>query len=196
MIRDQALASSGLLVRQLGGEPVKPWQPPGLWSEVTFGKKKYVPDTGEKVRRRTLYTFWRRISAPPMLFDSAKRETCEVTSGRTNSPLHALAILNDPLYSEAARALASRASTGTPATTLAKAFELILARPPGEDEEAALTKIYEHAVASFTAHPESAGAFLAVGETPPDSRLTAIEQAALATVCLSILNTDEALTKE
>ncbi|YCM43558.1 PSD1 and planctomycete cytochrome C domain-containing protein [Verrucomicrobiaceae bacterium 227] len=196
MIRDQALASSDLLVRKIGGQPVKPWQPPGLWSEVTFGKKKYLPDTGEKLRRRTLYTFWRRISAPPMLFDSAKRETCEVSSNRTNSPLHALAILNDPLYSEAARALASRASSGTPSATLAKAFELILVRPPEEAEQATLEEIYGHALASFTKHPESARSFLAIGETPPDSKLPAIEQAALATVCLSILNTDEALTKE
>jgi len=196
MIRDQALASSDLLVRQIGGEPVKPWQPPGLWSELTFGKKNYLPDTGEKLRRRTLYTFWRRISAPPMLFDNAKRETCEVTTGRTNSPLHALAILNDPLYSEASRALASRASSGTPSATLAKTFELILARSPERDEQATLEKIYEYALASFTADPGSAQAFLAIGETPPDSNLPAIEQAALATVCLSILNTDEALTKE
>jgi len=196
MIRDQALASSGLLVRQIGGEPVKPWQPSGLWSEVTFGKKKYTPDTGEKLRRRTLYTFWRRISAPPMLFDSAKREVCEVATGRTNSPLHALAILNDPLYSEASRALASRASSGTPPATLAKAFELILARLPEQDEQATLENIYAHALASFTANPDSAQAFLAIGETPPDPKLPAIEQAALATVCLSILNTDEALTKE
>ncbi|MEJ6581915.1 MAG: PSD1 and planctomycete cytochrome C domain-containing protein [Akkermansiaceae bacterium] len=196
MIRDQALDSSGLLVRPLGGEPVKPWQPAGLWSEVTFGKKKYIPDTGDKLRRRTLYTFWRRISAPPMLFDSAKRETCEVSSSRTNSPLHALAILNDPLYSEAARALASRASSDTPTATLANAFELVLARAPEPEEQATLDKIYDNALANFTADPEAAQSFLAIGETPPDPKLPAVGQAALATVCLAILNTDEALTKE
>lgn len=196
MIRDQALATSGLLIRDVGGAPVKPWQPDGLWSEVTFGKKTYTPDSGEKLRRRTLYTFWRRISAPPMLFDSAKRETCEVESGRTNSPLHALATLNDPLYAEAARALALKAHSETIATSLAKAFEIALIRPPEANEQGALQELFDRAKANFTAKPESARALLAIGETPTGEDLDSIDLAALTTVCLSILNTDEALSKE
>ena len=205
MIRDQALAASGLLVRKVGGEPVFPWQPEGLWEEVTFGggKKSYKVDTGEDLRRRSLYTFWRRISAPPMFFDNAKREVCEVGTLRTNSPLHALATLNDRLYSEAARALASRAvkSAGQefekdPSTALDVAFRITLAREPSEDENRILREDFEIARKMFEDDPESAKAFLAIGETPPDPAMDAVTQAALASVCLSILNTDEALTKE
>ncbi|WP_338687808.1 PSD1 and planctomycete cytochrome C domain-containing protein [Haloferula helveola] len=199
MIRDQALAVSGLLVPEIGGEPVFPWQPPGLWAEVTFGrrKKSYTPDTGEKLRRRSLYTFWRRISAPPMFFDNAKREMCEVGVGRTNSPLHALATLNDPIFAEASRALASRASEGRsddPARTLARAFEIVLLRPPSEIESAVLMDSYREARSAFD--PETAREFLSIGETPADPELDPVEHAALAAVCLSILNTDETLTKE
>ncbi|MDA0767679.1 MAG: PSD1 and planctomycete cytochrome C domain-containing protein [Verrucomicrobia bacterium] len=199
MIRDQALAVSGRLIAQQGGEPVKPWQPPGLWAEATFGYKRYTPDTGDKIRRRSLYTFWRRISAPPMFFDSAKRERCEVGSNRTNSPLHALATLNDPLYAEAARALAARAVTESspdPATALSRAFNILLARTPGQAERAILLANFEDAKALFAASPADAEAFLSIGETPRHPDLDTISHAALAVVCLSLLNTDEALTKE
>lgn len=201
MIRDQALAVSGRLIAQQGGEPVKPWQPEGLWAEVTFGggKKRYVPDTGEKLRRRSLYTFWRRISAPPMFFDSAKREVCEVGVARTNSPLHALSTLNDPLYVETSRALAARAvreSSADPAAALARAFTIVQAHPPSADELAILVSNYETAKAIFAQAPKDAEAFLSIGESPRHPDLDPITQAALTSVCLSILNTDEALTKE
>lgn len=202
MIRDQALAASGMLVRQVGGEPVFPWQPPGLWEEVTFGggKKHYKPDSGEKLRRRSLYTFWRRISAPPMFFDNAKREMCEVGSTRTNSPLHALATLNDPLYAEAARALALQALAETehfdPANALARAFERVLCRPPTAGEMKVLTSNHGISLKAFGDAPGTANAFLSVGGVAPQSDLPADELAALASVCLSILNTDEALNKE
>lgn len=198
MIRDQTLAASGMLVSRVGGEPVKPWQPPGLWEEVTFGedKKIYVPDTGEKLRRRSLYTFWRRISAPPMFFDSAKREMCEVGVTRTNSPLHALSTLNDPIYVEAARALVGRSAGDSEKATLSRAFETVLARPPGTEESAILLDNYEIARSAFQADPAAADAFLAIGETPRHPSMDPVTEAALATVCLSILNTDEALTKE
>ena len=196
MIRDQALAASGLLVPKIGGAPVKPWQPEGLWSEVTFGKKKYAPDSGEKLRRRSLYTFWRRISAPPMFFDSAKREMCEVGTIRTNSPLHALAILNDPLYAETSRALVNRAAQDStdPKTILARAFEILLSRPPHQDELSILFTNFEQAKKLIT--EEEAKAFLAIGETPPYPDLPPVTQAALTSVCLSLFNTDESLTKE
>ena len=198
MIRDQALAVSGMLLPQIGGEPVKPWQPPGLWAEVTFGggKKTYVPDKGDQLRRRSLYTFWRRISAPPMFFDSAKRETCEVTPGRTNSPLHALAILNDPLYAEAARVLASRALTEGSDDPLSRAFEITLARPASRDEVRILREMYDSSRTIFQSDPAAATTFLSIGETPNDPAIDPIEHAALASVCLSLFNTDEALSKE
>ena len=197
MIRDQALAASGLLVPKIGGAPVKPWQPEGLWSEVTFGKKKYAPDSGEKLRRRSLYTFWRRISAPPMFFDTAKREMCEVGTALTNSPLHALAILNDPHYTEAARSLVNRAakeSSTEPEAILARAFKILLSRSPHHEELGILLKNYEQALPLIT--EEEAKALLAIGETPAHPELPPITQAALTSVCLSLLNTDESLTKE
>ena len=197
MIRDQALAASGLLVPKIGGAPVKPWQPEGLWSEVTFGKKKYAPDSGEKLRRRSLYTFWRRISAPPMFFDTAKREMCEVGTSLTNSPLHALAILNDPHYTEAARSLVNRAakeSSTEPEVILARAFKILLSRSPHPEELRILVKNYEQALPLIT--EEEAKALLAIGETPAHPELPPITQAALTSVCLSLLNTGESLTKE
>jgi len=196
MIRDQALASSGLLRKKIGGVPVKPWQPEGLWQEVTFGKKKYTPDQGENLYRRSLYTFWRRISAPPMFFDTASRETCEVTSHRTNSPLHALITLNDPLYSEAARALALRARATQPQEPIATAFESVLSRRPRHDEHEALRKLFEQAKANFSEKIDQANALLAIGESPSGPQSDTVEIAALTTVCLAILNTDEALTRE
>ncbi len=98
MIRDQALAASGLLVEKLGGPPVKPYQPPGIWEEATFGQIKYQQDHGDALYRRSLYTFWRRIVGPTMFFDTGARQTCTVKQSRTNTPLHALTTLNDVTY--------------------------------------------------------------------------------------------------
>src|SRR6185437_233122 len=102
MLRDQALAASGLLVEQLGGPPVKPYQPPGIWEEATFGQIKYQQDHGEALYRRSLYVFWRRIVGPTLFFDTASRQICTVKESRTNTPLHALTVLNDITYNEAA----------------------------------------------------------------------------------------------
>ncbi|MEN8681326.1 MAG: DUF1553 domain-containing protein, partial [Akkermansiaceae bacterium] len=198
MIRDQALALSGRLVRQVGGEPVKPWQPEGLWAEVTFGggKKRYVPDTGEKLRRRSIYTFWRRISAPPMIFDNAKREGCEVGTYRTNSPLHALAILNDPLYVEAARSIAYRAHSIDSKSVLNLAFKLVTAREPSAAELAIIKRMYEASLSQYKTHPEEASSLLSTGELAVADQIDPLEQAALTSTILSLLNTDEVLTKE
>ena len=198
MIRDQALAVSGLLVPKLGGEPVKPWQPEGLWAEVTFGggKKHYVPDTGEKLRRRSLYTFWRRISAPPMIFDNAKRENCEVGLYRTNSPLHALATLNDPLYLEAARALAYRSHATNAKAPLKTAFSLITCRQPTASEFKTVQNLYQSSLDHFTSKPAEATKLLETGELAVSQKIPAPVQAALTTTILSLLNTDEALTRE
>jgi hypothetical protein len=198
MIRDQALSLSGLLVRDLGGEPVKPWQPEGLWAEVTFGggKKRYVPDTGEKLRRRSLYTFWRRISAPPMIFDNAKRENCEVGTYRTNSPLHALATLNDPLYVECARALAYRAHRKDPANPLHAAFQIITCRAPTNRESEAISSLYQNSLKHFEGKPAEATELLETGELSASKEIAPAVQAALTTTILALLNTDEALTRE
>jgi hypothetical protein len=199
MIRDQALAASGLLVARQGGPPVKPYSPENLWPDATFGKVRYVRDTGESLHRRSLYTFWRRISMPPMFFDNAKREVCTVNPARTNTPLHALATLNDTTYVEAARLLAARAvreSSAAPAAALARAFQLVLARPPDDAEKTILLDSHRAARESFAADPASAKAFLSNGDAPADTVFDPVDHAALASVCLSLLNTDEALTKE
>jgi hypothetical protein len=199
MIRDQTLAGSGALRRTIGGPPVKPYQPESLWPEATFGKVKYVRDKGDALYRRSLYTFWRRISAPPMFFDNARRDICSVSPARTNTPLHALAMLNDTTYVEAARLLASRAAKeagADPSARLGRAFQIVLSRQPTKDESAILHDSLEQARQSFTADPAAAQAFLKNGDSPLDPALEPVEQAALASVCLSILNLDETLTKE
>ncbi|MEC8801121.1 MAG: PSD1 and planctomycete cytochrome C domain-containing protein, partial [Planctomycetota bacterium] len=106
MIRDQALAVSGLLNQKLGGPSVFPYQPPGVWQDATFGKRTYSLSQGNDLYRRSLYTFWRRIIAPTMFFDTASRQTCSVNMSRTNTPLHALTTLNDTTFVEASRVLA------------------------------------------------------------------------------------------
>jgi hypothetical protein len=199
MIRDQALAAGGLLFSKLGGPPVKPYQPDGLWQEFSFGNLKYEPGTGEDLYRRSLYTYWRRIVAPPMFFDSSTRQTCSVKAPRTNTPLHALATLNDPTYVEAARAMAERLLLMPGATDRSRidaAFRYALTRPAGEEEIALLEKSIARLRREFATVPETARAYLAVGESTPTLGIAPTEHAAYAALCLSILNTDEALTKE
>jgi hypothetical protein len=199
MIRDQALAASGLLVRRLGGPPVHPYQPAGVWEEATFGQKRYQPDHGEALYRRSLYTFWRRIVGPTAFFDSAARQTCVVKPTRTNSPLHALTTLNDVTYVEAARALAQRVLTTagpSPDERLDLAFRLVLARRPTSEERLVLMAALERSRQDFATDPGAAAKLLAAGESPRDTRFPPAEHAAWAAVCSVVLNLDEALTKE
>ncbi len=199
MVRDQALAASGLLVRRMGGPPVKPYQPAGVWEEATFGTKRYQQDKGEALYRRSLYTFWRRIVGPTEFFDTTARQTCVVKPTRTNSPLHALTTLNDVTFVEASRALAGRvlaASGPSPGDRVGHAFRLVLARGPTSAERQVLLGALERVRRQFAADPQAARRFLAVGESPRDPALDPIEHAAWAAVCSAILNLDEALTKE
>jgi hypothetical protein len=174
---------------------VKPYQPDGLWSEATFGKKKYIQDSGDSLYRRSIYTFWRRISAPPMFFDNAKRELCSVNPSLTNTPMHALATLNDTTYVEAARLLATRALKES-SNALPYAFEVVHSRPPSADESEILEESYQSAREIFATDTESLNRFLSIGESPPASDIDHLELGALSSVCLSLLNTDEALSKE
>ena len=133
MIRDQALAASGLLVDKLGGPPVKPYQPAGVWEEATFGNSEYEQDQGDALYRRSLYTFWRRIVGPTKFFDAATRQTCTVKPTRTNTPLHALTTLNDSTSSKPpTRWPIARADHAGPAPSrrVELAFRLVLARRP------------------------------------------------------------------
>ena len=199
MLRDQALAISGQLVGQRGGPSVKPYQPENIWREATFGKKKYVPDSGERLYRRSLYTFWRRIVGPTMFFDTSRRQTCHVTGSVTNTPLHALTTLNDVTFVEAARALAQRVMADAPSepeVQLSRAFERATARKPTPQELELLRDRYRVVHEIFATNPEEALKLLEVGDSSRSPALDPIAHAACTAICSLILNLDETLTKE
>jgi hypothetical protein len=198
MIRDQALVASGLLTPTIGGPAVKTYQPAGIWEEATFGNKRYQQDKGEALYRRSLYVFWRRIIGPTVFFDAATRQTCSVKTVTTNTPLHALATLNDVTYVEAARALAQLAlekGGDTDAERLAFAFRRATARKPTAQELQILTGALERQRELFAKDPAEAAKLLKVGDSPRNEKLDATDHAALAVVCLLILNMDETLNK-
>ena len=205
MVRDQALAASGLMVNAVGGPPVKGYQPAGVWEETTFGRKQYVQDQGEALYRRSLYTFWRRIIAPTMFFDNATRQTCTVKSFRTNTPLHALLTLNDVTFVEAARALAERVLTSDHADAggnkidedrIDAIFRRLLARRATGEEKTILLAAIDRSRGEFRADSEAAGKLLAIGESKRNEQLDAIEHAAWTSLTLAVMNLDETLTKE
>ncbi len=198
MLRDVALAAGGLLSPASGGPAVKPYQPEGIWEEATFGKKSYVQDHGEALYRRTLYTFWRRIVGPTMLFDSAARQVCEVKTKRTNTPLHALTTLNDTTFVEAARALAQHVllAENEDAARVDELYRLVLFRAPSAAERDILRQRLATLRAQFKADPEATAALLQVGESPRDESLPAADHAAFTALSQLVLNLDEALCKE
>ena len=199
MIRDQALFASGLLVEQLGGPSVRPYQPAGLGKELT-GTEDYVQDRGASLYRRSMYTFWKRTIAPPtmMNFDAANRETCVVRETRTNTPLQALNLMNDVTFVEAARVLAERVmkTKEAPDARLALAWRLAAARSPNPAEQSILRAAFERHHAHYRAQPAAALKLVSVGEAPRDRQLDVAELAAYAAVCNLILNLDEVITKE
>jgi len=199
MIRDNALALSGLLVDKIGGKSVKPYQPSGIWEEATFGAIKYNQDHAESLYRRSLYIFWRRIVGPTMFFDNASRQTCTVKPYLTNTPLHALTTLNDVTYVEAARALAQRVMESGGAETAARiemAFQIATARAPSAAEKSILQGRMEILKKHYTANVPEAIKLLKIGESPRNEKLDAAEHAAYTGICSLILNLDEAITKE
>ncbi len=204
-VRDNALAASGLLHRRIGGASVFPYQPGGLWKEMAYGQKYtaqyYEQSQGEGLYRRTMYTFWKRTIPPPTLvaFDAPDRETCTVRRARTNTPLQALILMNDPTYVEAARVLAERILKAAGPTTddrIALAFRLATARQPSPPEVAILRRILEAQQAENQSDPESAALLLQVGESSFDQGLDRLELAAWTAVTSSILNLDETITRE
>jgi len=196
-IRDQALAWSGLLVEKVGGPPVKPYQPPGLWQEL-HGGKSYEPDKGEGLYRRSLYTYWRRTVAPPSMvnFDSPTRETCVVRETRTNTPLQALNLMNDTIYLEAARKLAERLLARPGAGRLDYAVRVVLARPPRPGETAVLEQSLKKFSDYYAAHSDDAVRVLSQGDSPRDPRYQPAELASWSAVASLLMNMDEAITKE
>jgi len=201
-IRDQALAIAGLLNSELGGAPVKPYQPPGLWSSVANSASKvYSADKGDKLYRRTLYTFWKRAINPPrqIIFDAQSRDACNVRQKVTNTPLQALALMNDPTFVEAARKLAERMITegGTsPDHRLAWAHRTATARSADAATLSVLRENLAHFQTHYTAHPDAAAAYLAVGESDTDASIPPAELAAYAATAHLLLNLDTTITRE
>ena len=198
VIRDQALFLSGLLVERIGGPSVKPYQPPGLWADFSFGKIKYTQDKGERLYRRSLYTFWRRSLGPPNMFDEADRKLCSVRTRQTNTPLQALTLLNDVTFVEASRVFAERllAEDLTDTKRLERAFRMATGRVVTDQETRILLDSLEAARQHFQATPGEAKKLLTVGEKPANAALPAEEIAALASVLNILLNTDEVISKE
>jgi hypothetical protein len=197
--RDQALAASGLLHGHVGGPSVKPYQPAGLWEEL--GTLPYVQDHGADLYRRSLYTFWKRTVPPPGMisFDAPSRESCIVKRSHTNTPLQALALMNETTYVEAARALAERmmADGGAdPAERLAYGFRLLLARRPTPKEMQVLLANWRRAVARFEADAEAAEHLVKQGESPRRAGLDPVRLAAYTLTASLMLNLDETITRE
>ncbi len=201
MIRDNALAISGMLVDRLGGPSVRPYQPPGLWDDVVYGNvPRFQQDHGDKLYRRSLYTYWKRSVPPPNMatFDAPSREACVLHRPRTNTPLATLVLMNDPTFVEAARKLAERSLTevGEPdEDRLAFMFRLATARRPTPKEMPLLREVIERARKHFGDNPEAAKKLGQVGEAPFDARLDIVEAAAFTTIGMSLLNLDETITK-
>ena len=204
-IRDQALVISGLLCQSMGGPSAKPYQPEGLWKELSFGTGKttvdfYVQDHGSNLYRRGLYTFWKRTVAPPRMavFDGGGREMCRVRSDRTNTPLQALTLQNDVTFVESARHMAERMieQGANDEVRLRHGWRLALTRPPTHDELAVLSNALVRYRATFTAEPEQAEKLLATGESTRNEQLDLATHAAFTMVALSILNLDETITRE
>ena len=200
MIRDQALAVSGLLRRQVGGPSVKPYQPPGLWKEVSYNAgETYVADAGDGLWRRSLYTYIKRQAPPPsfMAFDGVTREKCTIQRARTNTPLQSLILLNDPTFVEAARSLAAKvASLGkSDAQQLRHLFRLVISRQPSEEEQMLLAGLLDKQRRRFAVSPESAQALLAVGQAETGRDLEQTELAAWTVVAQTVLNLDEAINQ-
>ena len=197
MLRDQALALSGILQSEIGGPPVKPYQPKGIWAEATFGKKRYEADRGDPLYRRSIYIFWRRIVGPTMLFDAAKRQTCEVKPNLTNTPLHALTTLNDVAFVEAARELAQHAilEKASDVQRIEWAFFTVVGRSPEPAELQLLVNRVRSYIDDFGNRPDDAEKLLAIGQKPRDESLDPAVHAAYTTIMNTLLNLDELLVK-
>ena len=204
-IRDQALAVSGLLRQRIGGPSVKPYQPSGLWQEVAYGgdytAQKYEQDHGASLYRRSLYTFWKRAVPPPSLatFDAPSRETCMVSRARTNTPLQALVLLNDPTYVEAARVLAQhvlRQGGDSPRERISYAFRRATSRLPSDYERTLIANGLAQYMEEYEADHEAAVQLIDTGDSVIDDQLNQVELAAYTMICSLILNLDECIVKD
>jgi Protein of unknown function (DUF1553) len=200
-IRDQALSAAGLLVNRVGGPGVKPYQPEGLWNEVSLDRGlRFVQDHGEALYRRSMYIYWKRSAPMPAmtLLDAPTREKCIVQRQRTNTPLQALVVQNDVQFVEAARVLAEHLLVAGSSfeQRLDGAFLRLTGRPADGPRREVLGAVYERALARYRAEPSAAEALLGVGEFPRDLNLDLAEHAAWTVVASTIMNLDEALTRD
>jgi mono/diheme cytochrome c family protein len=199
MLRDHALAVSGTLSPRMGGPGTKPYQPENIWEVVGVGIQVYRPDTGENLYRRSLYNYWRRMAPPASLdlFNAPSREVSCVRRDRTNTPLQALVMLNDPQYVEAARILAQHTlqAGGDDVTRLDAAALRVLCRPLKPAETAILQDSLGKLRAHYVAQPADAAALLGIGDSKSDEKLPKSELAAWTMVCSQLLNLDEVLNK-
>ena len=205
LIRDTALAASGLLNAEIGGPSVLPYQPKGLWEEMAFGEgfsaQSYEQSHGRDLYRRGMYTFWKRTVPPASLstFDAPDREKCTVRRALTNTPLQALTLMNDPTYVEAARALAQRTlleGGKDDSARIAYAFRLATARKPAGKEASVLRGLLRGRLDAFRKDRRAAAKFVSVGESARDPRVDVAELAAWTTVTSAILNLDETISKQ
>jgi hypothetical protein len=203
MVRDYALATSELLVKEIGGPSVKPYQPEGVWEAVAMdvsNTRNYQHDHGDSLYRRSLYTFWKRAAPPAQmeLLNAPNRETCTVRRERTNTPLQALVTLNDTQFVEAARNLAQSVLLGAGSDTDARLDQLarrLLARPWRAEEAPVVRASLDELLASFAEAPDEARQLIAVGESKADAKLDPVELAAWTMLANELMNLDEVLTK-
>jgi hypothetical protein len=205
-VRDSALAASGLLNRDLGGPSVHPYQPDGLWAEVShygypagFTSQKYLPGRGRANHRRSIYTAWKRTSPPPTMaiFDAPSREICSVRRLNTNTPLQALVLQNDPQFLEAARALGEiMAGAGNAKRGVALGVTRVLGRSPTRTELKVLSLAHARYARSFETRPRDAKALLSVGERQLAGDVKVVDLAAWTLVASTLLNMDEAVTRQ
>lgn len=206
-LRDQALAVSGLLAPEIGGPSVYPYQPEGMWSSLTFLDKGefdtnfYTEDTGDNLFRRGLYTYWKRTIPPPrmQIFNAADRDRCSLRTETTNTPMQAMALLNDPTFIVAAKHLAQRMlreGGDDPAARIVLGYRLVLASAPDTVKQNILANGLAAYLDHFSNHEEDAQALLAVGNTGDDETLETGELAAYTMLASVMLNMDEAITRE
>ena len=202
LIRDLVLSSSGLLVKTIGGPSVKPYQPEGLWENATSGRgilKNYKQDHGSDLYRRGIYTFIKRTVPPPVMgiFDASNRDQCEVKRLKTNTPLQALIMMNDPTVLEASRVLATKLDREPlqAKEKVIRAFRLIVCRRPGEKEINVLTSYYTDQLNTFKKQQSRAESLLAIGEYPLPEKLNKTSVAAWMQVIAAIYNLEETITK-
>ncbi|MBX3451587.1 MAG: PSD1 domain-containing protein [Planctomycetaceae bacterium] len=198
MLRDAALHAAGLLEPNVGGPPVMPYQPEGVWEEMFMGRFKYEPSQGTAQHRRTVYAFWRRAAAPTFLFDNAQRRVCESVPRLTNTPLHALTLLNDVSLLEAAREIARQAIAEQQSAEqrLVAMSRAILGRPPRAEEQAILLAKLERTLAAYRNDPKQAEVFLEFGQPELQTAENPTELAAYLVIASLLFNLDEAMTHE